>query len=85
MNRLTNRLYRGAVGLAACGLVLTDESFCSFHTPNALNARFITRHLAEQMVAGGFQHFYLGFESGDSGWQPDGTPPYACLIAIVVL
>ena len=23
MNRLTNRLYRGAVGLAACGLVLT--------------------------------------------------------------
>ena len=34
-----------------------------FHTPNALNARFITAELAERMVAAGFRTFFLGFES----------------------
>ncbi len=43
----------------------------SFHTPNALNARFITAGLANLMVRAGFKSFYLGLESGDPGWQRD--------------
>ena len=34
-----------------------------FHTPNALNARFITKDMARCMVQAGFRTFYLGFES----------------------
>jgi radical SAM superfamily enzyme YgiQ (UPF0313 family) len=41
----------------------------NFHTPNALNARFITAELAELMVAAGFKTFYLGFESASEKWQ----------------
>jgi hypothetical protein len=41
----------------------------NFHSPNALNARFITRDLAELMVRAGFKTFYLGFESSSSQWQ----------------
>ena len=41
----------------------------SFHTPNALNARFLTDDLAATMVAAGFRTFYLGFESGAYDWQ----------------
>ena len=41
----------------------------SLHTPNALNARFITPRLADGMVQSGFQTFYLGFESGSHRWQ----------------
>ncbi len=41
----------------------------NFHTPNALNARFITRDLAERMVRSGFKTFYLGFESHSRQWQ----------------
>ena len=41
----------------------------NFHSPNALNARFITRDLAELMVRAGFKTFYLGFESTSSQWQ----------------
>jgi radical SAM superfamily enzyme YgiQ (UPF0313 family) len=41
----------------------------NFHTPNALNARFITKKLAELMVRAGFKTFYLGFESTSSEWQ----------------
>jgi pyruvate-formate lyase-activating enzyme len=40
-----------------------------FHTPNALNARFITSELAELMVQVGFQSFFLGFESSAYDWQ----------------
>ncbi|MGE3538297.1 MAG: radical SAM protein [Candidatus Tectimicrobiota bacterium] len=40
-----------------------------FHTPNALNARFISRDLATLMVQAGFQTFYLGFESSAYTWQ----------------
>ncbi len=40
-----------------------------FHTPNALNARFITEDLAELMVRAGFKTFYLGFESHCRQWQ----------------
>jgi len=41
----------------------------SLHTPNALNAKFMTRQLAELMVGAGFKTFYLGFESASSEWQ----------------
>jgi hypothetical protein len=41
----------------------------NFHTPNALNARFITDKIATQMVDAGFKTFYLGFESASSKWQ----------------
>ncbi|MBM3222209.1 MAG: radical SAM protein [Candidatus Tectomicrobia bacterium] len=40
-----------------------------FHTPNALNARFITPDIANLMVQAGFQTFYLGFESSAYTWQ----------------
>lgn len=41
----------------------------SFHTPNALNARFITPEVAELMVRAGFKTFFLGFESSAYEWQ----------------
>ncbi len=41
----------------------------NFHSPNALNARFITKELAELMVRAGFKTFYLGFESASQQWQ----------------
>jgi len=41
----------------------------NFHTPNALNARFLSRDLAELMTAAGFKHFYLGLESSAYAWQ----------------
>jgi len=41
----------------------------SFHSPNGLNARFITKELADLMVRAGFKTFYLGFESASMQWQ----------------
>jgi len=41
----------------------------NLHTPNALNARFVTKELAELMVRAGFRTFYLGFESSSETWQ----------------
>jgi radical SAM superfamily enzyme YgiQ (UPF0313 family) len=41
----------------------------NLHTPNALNARFVTAELAELMVRAGFKTFYLGFESRSPQWQ----------------
>lgn len=41
----------------------------NFHTPNALNARFIRADLAMLMVQAGFKTFYLGFESRSTQWQ----------------
>jgi Radical SAM superfamily len=41
----------------------------SFHSPNALNARFMTEKIAELMVRAGFKTFYLGFESASLQWQ----------------
>ena len=40
-----------------------------FHTPNALNARFVTRELADLMIASRFKNIYLGFESAAYDWQ----------------
>ena len=41
----------------------------NLHTPNALNARFITSELAKLIVKAGFKTFYLGFESVSSQWH----------------
>lgn len=49
--------------------VLRRNIKVNFHTPNALNARFITKELAELMVQAGFKTFYLGFESICPRWQ----------------
>jgi radical SAM superfamily enzyme YgiQ (UPF0313 family) len=40
-----------------------------FHTPNALNARFMTPDLARWMIRAGFASFFFGLESHDSSWQ----------------
>jgi radical SAM superfamily enzyme YgiQ (UPF0313 family) len=49
--------------------ILKENLRVSFHTPNALNARFITPELARLMVRAGFKTFFLGFESNDYEWQ----------------
>ncbi len=49
--------------------VLKRNMKVNFHSPNALNARFVTGDLAELMVRAGFKTFYLGFESSSSQWQ----------------
>lgn len=41
----------------------------SFHTPNALHARLMTRDLAAHMKGGGVGSFYVGFESSESEWH----------------
>lgn len=41
----------------------------NFHTPNALNARFITPDIADLMVQAGFKTFHMGFESSAYVWQ----------------
>ena len=40
-----------------------------FHTPNALNARFIDREMADLLVESNFKNIYLGFESSAYAWQ----------------
>ena len=49
--------------------VIKNKIQVNFHTPNALNARFITSDLANIMIHGGFKTFYLGFESSSVKWQ----------------
>jgi Radical SAM superfamily/B12 binding domain len=49
--------------------VLRENVRVSFHTPNALNARFITPEIARLMVRAGFKTFFLGFESSAYEWQ----------------
>ncbi len=41
----------------------------NFHSPNAINARFVTEEIAGLMVHAGFKTFYLGFESTSRQWQ----------------
>ena len=41
------------------------------HSPNALNARFLTAEFAQLMVRAGFKTFYLGFESASAKWQQE--------------
>jgi radical SAM superfamily enzyme YgiQ (UPF0313 family) len=40
-----------------------------FHTPNAMNARFIDKETAHLLIAAGFRNIYLGFESSAYAWQ----------------
>jgi hypothetical protein len=49
--------------------VIKGKIRVNFHTPNAINARFVTGDLAELMVAAGFKTFYIGFESNSMQWQ----------------
>ncbi|MCL5281104.1 MAG: radical SAM protein [Planctomycetes bacterium] len=49
--------------------VLRRDIRVHLHTPNALNARFLTGDLARLMVKAGFKTFYLGFESVSRQWQ----------------
>ncbi len=49
--------------------VLNRNIKVNFHSPNALNARFLTSELAELMILTGFKTFYLGFESASLQWQ----------------
>src|SRR5919108_3896081 len=49
--------------------VLKRHFRVNFHTPNALNARFISRELAQLMIEAGFKNLYLGFESSAYAWQ----------------
>ncbi len=54
------------------GSISIDRGFSqppNLHSPNALNARFLTKDLAELMVRAGFKTFYLGFESASAQWQ----------------
>ena len=49
--------------------VIENKIDVSFHTPNALNARFIDSELASLLVKSGFKSFYLGFESRAEEFQ----------------
>lgn len=40
-----------------------------FHTPNAMNARFIDPEIARLLIDAGFNNMYLGFESSAFAWQ----------------
>jgi radical SAM superfamily enzyme YgiQ (UPF0313 family) len=55
--------------LDAVNTVIGGGATVRFHTPNALNARFVTPELARRMVKAGFASFFLGFESGAQAWQ----------------
>jgi len=57
----------------------------NFHSPNAINARFVTKELADLMVRAGFKCFYLGFESTSREWQKQtGSKVFSEELAIAV-
>ena len=63
-------LYRSETMLKPFLIAVQRRKFkVNFHTPNALNARFVTPELADLMVASGFKNVYLGFESAAYDWQ----------------
>jgi radical SAM superfamily enzyme YgiQ (UPF0313 family) len=49
--------------------VIDERLGLVFHTPNALNARFITTGIARLMVEAGFASFFLGLECHSDEWQ----------------
>jgi hypothetical protein len=51
------------------GLEARATKEISFHSPNAINARFVTKEIADLMIRAGFKTFYLGFESVSRKWQ----------------
>ncbi len=65
--------------------VISQGHPISFHTPNALNARFMTEPLAHLMVRSGFKTFFFGFENSDPAWQRStGGKVYAGELAVAV-
>lgn len=49
--------------------VISQKTGINFHTPNALNARFIKPDTAELMVSAGVKTFFIGYESNSVAWQ----------------
>ena len=49
--------------------VLRRDIKVNFHSPNAINARFVTKEIADLMIIAGFKAIYLGFESASREWQ----------------
>jgi hypothetical protein len=49
--------------------IVQYNSPVNLHSPNALNARFVTCDIADLMIRAGFKTFYLGFESASEQWQ----------------
>jgi len=49
--------------------IIKNKINISFHTPNALNARFIDDEVAKLMIKAGFKSFYLGIESRTQEFQ----------------
>lgn len=49
--------------------VIKREIKINFHTPNALNARFLEEKVTQTMVDAGVKSFYVGFESSSLRWQ----------------
>jgi len=41
----------------------------TFHTPNAIHARFLSPDLARRLVESGFRNFFLGFETVSARWH----------------
>ena len=61
------------------------NSGIELHTPNALNARFVTEEVAQAMTSAGFGSFYLGFESSSYEWQrKTGSKVYSSELADAV-
>jgi hypothetical protein len=50
-------------------LAMPPQNGVNFHCPNAINARFVTKEIADLMVRAGFKIFYLGFETVSRKWQ----------------
>jgi radical SAM superfamily enzyme YgiQ (UPF0313 family) len=49
--------------------VIAGKMRLVFHTPNALNARFITPEIAGLMVEAGFISFFIGLENRSDEWH----------------
>jgi radical SAM superfamily enzyme YgiQ (UPF0313 family) len=65
-------LYRAEKALVPFLAAASRRTPCPrFHTPNGLNARFLTDELATQLVRAGFETFYLGYESRSVAWQEE--------------
>ena len=63
-------LYRPEQGLIPFLEKVIDSGIAlKFHTPNAINARFVSADLAHLMVRAGFASFFIGLESSSTSWQ----------------
>ncbi len=49
--------------------IIRSDTQASFHTPNALNTRFMIPELARLCVTAGFKTFFFGLESATVSWQ----------------